>query len=41
LFDLAGDPEQQVDISAEFPNVLARLKKKLFNINSSVMADAP
>jgi len=26
---------------AEFPNVLARLKKKLFNINSSVMADAP
>ena len=41
LFDLARDPEQQVDVSAEFPNVLARLKKKLFNINSSVMADAP
>ena len=40
LFDLVRDPEQKVDVSAEFPNALARLKKKLFNINSSVMADA-
>ena len=41
LFDLADDPGQQTDVSAEFPNVLARLKKKLHNINAGVMADAP
>ena len=41
LFDLASDPGQQTDVSSEFPNVLARLRKKLHNINTSVMADAP
>jgi hypothetical protein len=41
LFDLANDPGQQTDVSAQFPKVLARLKKKLHNINTSVMADAP
>jgi len=41
LFDLPKDPGQQRDVSAEFPNVLARLKKKLLDINASVMGDAP
>ncbi len=41
LFDLAKDPGQQSDLSTEFPDVLARLKKKLLEINASVMADAP
>jgi arylsulfatase A len=41
LFDLTNDPGQQTDISTEFPNVVARLKKKLLEINASVMADAP
>ncbi len=41
LFDLAADPGQRTDVSAEFPKVLARLRKKLHNINASVMADAP
>jgi len=40
LFDLAKDPGQRTDISGRFPNVLARLKKKLLEINASVMADA-
>jgi len=41
LFDMAKDPGQQTDVSAEFPKVLARLKKILHNINMSIMADAP
>jgi hypothetical protein len=41
LFDLTKDPGQQTDVSTEFPNVVARLKKKLLEINASVMADAP
>ena len=41
LFDLAADPGQQTDISAKFPKLLARLKKKLHNINANIMADAP
>lgn len=40
LFDLAKDPKQQHDISAEHPKVLTRLKKKLLEINASIMADA-
>jgi arylsulfatase A len=40
LFDLARDPQQRHDLSAQLPNVLARLKKKLLEINASVMADA-
>jgi len=41
LFDLARDPQQKNDLSAQLPNVLARLKNKLLEINASVMADAP
>ena len=41
LFDLATDPGQRMDVSALFPKVLAKLKNKLHNINTSVMADAP
>ena len=40
LFDLAKDPGQQTDVSTEFPNVVARLRKKLLEINASIMADA-
>ena len=40
LFDLARDPKQQQDLSAQLPDVVARLKKKLLEINASVMADA-
>ena len=40
LFDLAKDPKQQIDLSARLPDVRARLKKKLLEINASVMADA-
>ena len=40
LFDLARDPKQQQDLSAQLPGVVARLKKKLLEINASVMADA-
>ena len=41
LYDLAKDPGQQKDLSAKLPDVLARLKKKLLEINASVMTDAP
>ena len=41
LFDLARDPGQQTDVSVEFPEVLSGLKKKLLDINASVMAEAP
>jgi len=40
LFDLIRDPGQQTDVSSEFPNIVARLKKKLLEINASVMTDA-
>ena len=40
LFDLATDPRQQTDLSAQLPDVFVRLKKKLLEINASVMADA-
>jgi arylsulfatase A len=40
LFDLAKDPGQQTDLSAQLPDVLTRLKKKLLEINASVMLDA-
>jgi arylsulfatase A len=41
LFDLAVDPAQREDVSTEFPDVIARLKRPLFEINASVMAEAP
>jgi len=40
LFDLAKDPGQRIDVSAQLPDIAARLKKKLLQINASVMADA-
>ncbi len=41
LFDLVTDPGQQTDIAAQFPAVAAKLKKKLLEVNASVMDDAP
>jgi arylsulfatase A len=41
LYDLSKDPGQQNDLSAQLPEVTARLKKKMLEINASVMADAP
>ncbi|MDV6034623.1 MAG: sulfatase-like hydrolase/transferase [Phycisphaera sp. RhM] len=39
LFDLTNDPQQQHDMSQERPEIVARMKQKLLEINSSVMAD--
>lgn len=39
LFDLATDRKQEHNIADQQPEVLARLKKKLIDINASVMAD--
>jgi len=39
LFDLKNDPNQTTDIAEENPEVLARLKKQLLEINASIMAD--
>ncbi len=41
LYDLASDPQQKTDVSARHPDVVARLRKQLLEINTSVMADAP
>ncbi len=41
LYDLTKDPGQQTDLSAQLPDVLARLKKELLEIKVSVMADGP
>ena len=40
LYDLSKDPRQRTDLSAKQPEVLALLKKKLLEINKSIMADA-
>jgi len=40
LFDLTQDPNQTHDLAAENPELLQRLKSKLLEINSSIMADA-
>ncbi|QDT07358.1 Arylsulfatase [Rubripirellula lacrimiformis] len=39
LFDLRNDPGQQHDLATQMPERLQRLKKKLLEINASVMAD--
>ena len=39
LFDLKSDPNQTIDLSAENPELLKKLKKQLLEINASVMAD--
>ena len=41
LYDLVADPKQKTDVSARHPDLFARLKKQLLEINASVMADAP
>jgi arylsulfatase A len=40
LFDLEADPSQERDLSAEQPELLARLKAALLGINASIMAEA-
>ncbi|MCL4206535.1 MAG: sulfatase-like hydrolase/transferase [Pirellulaceae bacterium] len=39
LFDLEADPGQTTDLAEAHPEVLARLKARLLEINASVMAD--
>jgi arylsulfatase A len=39
MFDLKQDPNQTNDIADEHPELLQRLKSKLLEINSSIMAD--
>ena len=39
LFDLKEDPAQTTDLAAERPEIVARLKKQLLEINASIMAD--
>lgn len=39
LFDLSKDPGQTTDISDEMPEKVKELKKKLLEINASVMAE--
>jgi hypothetical protein len=41
LYDLSTDPGQKTDISAQHPDITARLKKQLLELNASVMADGP
>ncbi len=41
LYDLATDPGQRTDLSAQLPDVAARLEKELLEINVSVVADGP
>jgi len=41
LYDLHTDPKQAHDISAQRPQVTARLKEQLLAIHASVIADAP
>lgn len=40
VYDLSTDPKQEKDLSAQMPELLAALKKKLLTINQSIMADA-
>ncbi len=41
LYNLAKDPNQTTNIANRFPEKLGELKKKLMEINASVMADGP
>jgi hypothetical protein len=41
LYDLSTDIEQKKDISLKHPELFARLRKQLLDINASVIADAP
>lgn len=40
LFDLQKDPQQRHDLAGKQPDVLARMKKRLLEINASIMDDA-
>ncbi len=39
LYDLAKDPQQKKDLAASRPELTEKLKKKLLEINASIMAD--
>ncbi len=39
LFNLVLDPQQEHDLAAEKPELVAELKRKLLSINDSIMAD--
>jgi arylsulfatase A len=41
LYDRSNDPEQKADLSSQFPDIVARLKNKMLEINASVLADGP
>lgn len=41
LFNLEKDRSQTTDISAQHPEIFARLKEQLYTINDSIMADGP
>ncbi len=41
LFDMAQDSGQTQDVSKQHPDIVAKLKQQLQEINQSVMADAP
>ena len=40
LFDLEKDRAQTTDVADQFPDVMARMKNRLLQINASIMADA-
>ena len=39
LYNLKTDPGQTTDLAAQKPDVMARLKARLLEINASIMAD--
>ena len=41
LFDMAQDSGQKQDVSKQHPDIVAKLKEQMQEINQSVMADAP
>ena len=40
LFNLVNDPNQTIDLAGKKPEVVEALKKKLLQINASIMADS-
>ena len=40
LYDLEADPTQSKDLAADRPEIIARMKRSLLEINASVMSDA-
>ncbi len=41
LFNLRSDPNQEVDLADRYPERLEQLKKRMLEINASIMADGP